>query len=292
MRVGVVGAGRVGLTLAKVMLEAGVEVRAHDVRADALRRAEALGVVPHTGLRELALASDHVIVSTPPRETLRVLDALRGLAREGILKGKVVYDTLTFKEDVIPAYRRFPPDLRVSSIHPLFGPGMRDPSKHVVAVTPVPGREGDSEQVTELFRNLGFRVVVVDPATHDEVISAYLGISYAVAVAVAGTLLKAREGSKELLRGPHVALRGTTFTFLLNHCLSVMSDDPAFIEYVLSRERVRGWVAALSNVLEGLLREPSKASVIAEVFKEVVGEGELRRAYGSMYSFLEGVSRP
>ena len=280
MRVGVIGAGKIGLTLAKVMLRKGIEVKAVDVSEDALIKAASLGIPKATALEEVVVWGDHVMVSVTPKEVPKVLAEVRELVVEEGLEGKVIYDTSTFKEGIIPEYVTFPRDVMVASIHPMFGAGMRDPSKHVVAVVPVPGREGDALPVEELFRSLGFKVVRVCVEEHDDAIATYVGLSYAIATALAATL--AREGVDKVN-----VLGGTTFKLLLTHCAAVMGDDPEFIEYVVSEGRVRERVAQLLKSLASLLEGSLSVGSVVELFRGMVGEGFIREAYLRLYEVVE-----
>lgn len=283
MRVGVVGAGKVGLTLARLMLREGIEVRVVDVNEDALVKATSLGIPRATTLEEVVAWGDHVMVSVPPKEVPRVLAEVRELVVGEGLEGRVIYDTSTFKEGVMREYATFPRDVKVASIHPMFGAGMRDPSKHVVAIVPVPGREDDASPVEELFRSLGFRVVRVSVEEHDDAVATYVGLSYVVATSLAATLAK---------RGPPLTgeLSGTTFKLLLTHCAAVMSDDPGFIEYVVSEGRVRERAAQLLESLASLLEGSLSVGSVVRLFRGMVGEGFIREAYLKLYDVVEGLT--
>lgn len=281
MRVGVIGAGKVGLTLAKLMLRKGIEVKVVDVSEDALVKAASLGIPRATTLEEVVVWGNHVMISVPPKEVPKVLAEVRELVVEESLEGRVIYDTSTFKEGVMREYVTFPRDVRVASIHPMFGVGMRDPSKHVVAIVPVPGREDDALPVEELFRSLGFKVVRVSVEEHDDAIATYVGLSYVIATALATTLTK--EGMDKVN-----VLGGTTFKLLLTHCAAVMSDDPEFIEYVVSEGRVRERAAQLLESLASLLEGSLSVGSVVRLFRGMVGEGFIREAYLRLYDIVEG----
>jgi len=280
LRVGVVGAGKVGLTLAKLMLREGIEVKVMDINEGALARAASLGIPRASTLEDVVGWGDHVMVSVPPKEVPKALAEVRELViREG-LEGKVIYDTSTFKEEVMREYVAFPRSVKVASTHPMFGAGMRDASKHVVTVVPVPGREDDALPAEELFRSLGFKVVRVGVEEHDEAVATYVGLSYAVAAALAATL------TKEDLRGVNV-FGGTTFKLLLTHCAAVMNDDPEFIEYVVSKGRVKNRVGRLIRFLEGILSGSLDVVLTVKSFKDAVGPGFVEEAYAVLYDVIE-----
>ncbi len=282
MRVGIVGVGRIGTWFARLLLGRGFEVGVYDVSERALRKAVRLGAARYGSLENLALHSDHVMVATPPAATIEVLGRLRELADQGTLEGTVIYDTLTFKLDVMEAYSGFPDTVRVSSIHPLFGPGASGPDGHVVAIVPVPGREADSRPVEGFYRSLGFKTVRVDPSRHDRIVSLTIGLSYVVGVALA-SLVEEAGGLEEV-----EALAGSTFRLLSMHYRSVLLDSPSLLSEILSRRGVRGYVEGLGGILREALENPEALVGRAARLQKLWGVDVLEKAYLDLYRCVEG----
>ncbi len=282
VRVALVGAGGVGRALARLMIREGIEVRAYDVSPSSVSKALMDGISVTNDLVGLVRWCDHVLISVPSSEVVKVLKLIRGLTTSST-EPKVVYDVSTFKEGLIREYLRFPKYVKVSSIHPMFGPGIKSPSKHVVLLTPIPTREVDSYEVEYLLNYLGFRVVKVGIEEHDELVAKYVGTSYIVATALAEFMMRyGLSLSSDYL--------GTTFKLLTNHCLAVMHDSPEFISYVLSNEYVRKYLRGLLEVLKELLSSSGKAELIARSFREYVGTEAIDLAYRRLYEFIEGTN--
>ncbi len=284
MRVGIVGVGRVGSWFARLFLSRGFEVGVYDVSEKALRKVVELGAARYGSLENLAIHSDHVMVATPLTATLEVLGRLRELASRGALEGTVIYDTSTFKLDVVEAYSGFPNTVSVSSIHPLFGPGASVPDSHVVAIVPVPGREEDSRPVEEFYRSLGFKTVTVDPSEHDRIVSLTIGMSYVIGVALAS--LVERAGGP----GQVEALAGATFRLLSTHYRSVLLDSPSLLGEILARDRVREYVEEFTAILSEALANPEALARSAAKLRWSWGVDELERAYLDLYRCVEGGS--
>jgi predicted dinucleotide-binding enzyme len=90
MRIGIIGAGMIGSTLAKLWAEAGHEVRISSRHPEALRElARTVGARASTGTPEEAVAFGEVVLLTVP------LKAVPDLARDlgSSLRGKKVLDT-------------------------------------------------------------------------------------------------------------------------------------------------------------------------------------------------------
>ncbi len=283
MKIGIVGAGKIGSWFVRLFRARGLEVGVYDVSKEASKKARKLGADIYGSLENLAIHSDHIMVSTPQDTVVKVLENLKSLALGGVIRGTTIYDTATFKEDVMPAYRGFPNTVRVASIHPLFGPGASRPEKHVVAVIPIPGREADSRHVEKFYKSLGFRVVTVDHATHDEAVSLTIGASYAVGLALAGLLRRA--GNPEAVE----TLAGTTFRYLSNHYKSLLLDPPRFLTDILARDRVRRRVRELSELLAEALRNPERLVEEALELRRSIGREKLEKAYRALYKCLEDV---
>lgn len=282
MRIGIVGVGHIGFWLAKLLLSRGFEVGVYDISEEAVGKALKLGAARYGSLENLALHSDHVVVATPLAAILDVLGRLRRLAARGALRETVIYDTSTFKLEVMEAYSGFPGTVRVSSIHPLFGAGASGPGSHVVAIIPVPGREADSRPVEGFYRSLGFKTVTVDPSRHDRIVSLTIGLSHIIGVALA-SLVEEAGGPREV-----EALAGPPFRLLSMHYKSVLLDSSSLLGEILSKGEVRGYVEELAEILGEALERPEAFAGRAAKLRGLWGVDVLERAYISLYRCVEG----
>lgn len=274
--IGVVGAGRMGLALARLLGPAGFEFVFHDASREALERAAGEGYRVAGSLRGLMAESDAVMVAVGYREVTGVLRSLRRLLESNAAyRASLVFDIATFKEGLMEEYERFPQSVLVASAHPLFGPGARDPSSHPVAVVPVPGRGEGARAVARIFRRAGFRVYELGLEEHEELVASTVGLAYALASA----LPKALGGMWPLTR----EISGTTFRLLRILAGAVAADREDFIAYILSNPRVAVAVERLSEALASAVRDPQGS---AATLKEAA-ESESGKHYTAMYKCIE-----
>jgi 3-hydroxyisobutyrate dehydrogenase-like beta-hydroxyacid dehydrogenase len=86
MRIGIVGLGRMGLSLARALVASGTEVHGYDRSTEAAELARAADVAVHGSLGELAGAVDVVVTSLPTVAAVReTATALAGVLRPGSL---------------------------------------------------------------------------------------------------------------------------------------------------------------------------------------------------------------
>lgn len=276
--IGVVGAGRMGLALARLMRRAGYGFIFYDVDAEALERASASGFGTADSLGDLLSRVDAVMVAVGHRDVAQSLRDVREeiAARAGVRAG-LVFDIATFKEGIIDEYRDFPEDVMVASAHPLFGPGARNPRKHRVAVIPVPGRPEGAAELAQVFSSSGFAVSIIDAGRHDEIMSYVIGLTYLVAVASAGAL---GDGV-----GAYAEFAGTTFRLLRILMGAVASDAADFITYVISRPGVREVGMRLINSATHALERPGEA---VEALKNLFSREEVGELYRRLYECVEG----
>ncbi len=279
LRVGIIGAGGIGKLLANALINKGFKVKLYDVDQEALKHAELLGFEIMKYLSELINWCDHLVIAVPPNEVISTLRSIRYLISNYSMS-KVIYDVTTFKEGLINEYLRFPKYVKVASIHPMFGTGMRVLEKHVVIITPIPTRESDTYEVELLYSWLGFKVIKLGIEEHDDLVATYVGTSYVIATLMANYVVRNDLISK--------GIYGTTFKYLLTHCLAVMHDKEEFIEYVLSNERVKERVRELIRILNDLLRGNEEVIKSIKLFKELIHSEVINTAYDVMYDVIEG----
>ena len=201
----------------------------------------------------------------------------RLLASRPYAKARLVFDIATFKEGVIGEYQSYPKEVMVASVHPLFGPGARDPRKHSVVVVPVPGRREGSRLASQLFRAAGFNVVVASVEEHDEAVAYTIGLSYVIASSLAGAL----KDKWDSLHG----LSGTTFRLLRILMGSIAGDPEDFIAHILSNPRVQRAAAELAETILSATRNPEGH---AAALKDLLS-ADTRTLYQALYDCIEGV---
>ncbi|MCE4626361.1 MAG: prephenate dehydrogenase/arogenate dehydrogenase family protein [Desulfurococcales archaeon] len=273
--IGSVGAGRMALTLARLLNPYGFEFTFYDVNHESLAKARKLGYRVYKELSEMIRVADAIMISVSHSNYREAIHTVKEeLLSNPNRMAKLVFDIASFKEDLLKEYQEYPDDVMVGSIHPLFGPGARDPKHHTVAVIPVPGREG-SRILADVFKRAGFKVVVVDAESHDELVSYTIGASYLIAVALARAIESEWERIGEL--------SGTSFKLLKILIGSIANDQADFISHVLSRPGTRSVADRLINAIADSIRDPQSS---AEKIKSLI-RGGAGLYYEKLYDCIE-----
>lgn len=218
-------------------------------------------------LEELYLKSDVVMVASSLNFTPERLRKLAEISRKHCEK-KMVFDIATFKSRVIKAYAGFSEDVRVASVHPMFGPGAKTLKGKRFIVVPVPGREGDANSIAGFIRSIGGEVTFSDWKTHDRIMGFVIGVPYFVGLGYLAL-------SKELGLGD---FGGTSWAYLETYGKAVLNDSPDFIREVLSLSREQ-----IGAFLDFLRENPPDP----EVLRKELRREEIEEAYKRFYRALE-----
>jgi len=153
------GAGAIGRLLADRFRESGHAVRVLDPAARGARSGR------HPVVRDLvrsAVGADVVVVATPMQKADAVYRSLWNSSTRA-----VVFDVYSVKAPVAPWIERGRrAGFRVTSVHPLFGPGTRPLAGEKVLVLECGDRRATAVAAS-LFRPMGLRVTVLPLAAHD-----------------------------------------------------------------------------------------------------------------------------
>jgi prephenate dehydrogenase len=190
MRIGLVGCGLIGGSLALALRARGARLVGRDVDRRAAERALALGILDEVG-DPAGADVDVIVLAVPVRQ-------MAACARElGPIAGAaVVTDVGSTKADVVRAGEALF-GARFVGGHPIAGseragPDAADPalfeSKRVI-LTPTERTDGAAlDRVRALWREVGAIVVEMDAGEHDRVLAAVSHLPHAVAYALAGAL--------------------------------------------------------------------------------------------------------
>jgi len=173
VRIGILGYGKFGGALGRLLEEGGVRFRAMDPVAPVPAECR-------TGsLAELVAGADFVALAVPIKALPGALDAVAPL----LAPEQVLFDVASVK--VLPARwmdERLPRQPRVG-VHPLFGPVSLARAERPLrtVICPVPGQEAAAEQVSALFRELGCEVLDQTPEDHDRVMASTHALTFFLA---------------------------------------------------------------------------------------------------------------
>lgn len=216
MRVAIIGgAGKMGRLFARYFIQRGDEVTISDADKENARRfAEETGIRMARNNMEAAESANLILVCTPIEAVSTVIDEmLKGLSGLAILS-----EISSVKSPVMPVMRRAARmGMRVLSVHPLFGPGVKDLSGERIAVVPIEDVTSEIDLAKRIFPDM--RIVHVDFERHDYVMALTLSLTHFINMVFASVL--AEENLRELK-----SLGGTTFRMQLMLTESVMIEDP------------------------------------------------------------------
>ncbi len=163
------GAGAMGQWMARFLEDGGHRVSVVDPRATAGPRP----VVPDVATA--ARSHDVVIFATPIRGTLAPLEEALGCGARPL-----VFDILSVKAPIADRLVRAAGEgLRVTSVHPMFGPSARSLSGRNLLIVPCGSPESD-RAARELFARSSVSIGTVPIAEHDRLIAESLGLAHAV----------------------------------------------------------------------------------------------------------------
>jgi chorismate mutase/prephenate dehydrogenase len=212
------GAGEMGKWFAAFLRRRGHRVAIYDLkkrgpRSRACRTLE-------DGLRK----TDLVLISVPLDRIAVILGRLAELRFPGI-----VCDIASIKGHIAGALGSARQrGLKVTSIHPLFGPGTRDLDRKTVCLCPCGSRRAD-QRIRDLFRGPEIRLVSLSLEEHDRLISYVLGLSHVVNLIFGAVLVRSRRSFRRFDR-----VASTTFRRQVGTARSVLDEDPR-LYYAIQR---------------------------------------------------------
>jgi chorismate mutase/prephenate dehydrogenase len=204
------GAGKMGRWFAEFMDSQGFSVEVSDPAA------AAGGPFPVVDWRSAPLAHDFIVVATPLSVTDPVLRELALKRPRGI-----VFDLGSLKSPLrggLMALRSH--GVRVTSLHPMFGPDTELLSgRHVIFVDL--GSSEALDAARELFAPTMVERVVMGLDEHDRLIAYVLGLSHALNIAFFNALAESGEAAPRLAK-----LSSTTFDAQLDVAARVAQESP------------------------------------------------------------------
>ena len=166
------GGGRMGAWTSRFMSNRGATVRVWDPRKSLE------GYASVDSLEAGIAGADYIVVASPLGLAKDDLEDVISIGPEGTL-----FDLCSIKSHIADTLRRGARNgLRVSSVHPMFGPSAVTPRVKNILVCGCGSQEADAD-CTRLFEEAGAAVSAVGLDAHDRLIAYILGASHASSLA-------------------------------------------------------------------------------------------------------------
>ncbi len=215
------GAGKMGRWLAHFLESQGHRVAVHDPRAEGC----GWPVVP--SLAEGLAWASMVFVAVPLEQVGETIEEVAAHGYRGVL-----CDLASLKEHLHPALEAAcRAGVEVTSIHPMFGPGVRTLSDRVIVVCDC-GVPSATARVVALFRETAVTLVPLSLERHDEIAAYVLGLSHLLNLLFARVLERSGLELHELQ-----AVGSTTFQNQLATTASVVGESPDLYFAIQRRNR-------------------------------------------------------
>lgn len=269
------GAGRMGSLFAR-LLKPYYQVSIFDTNLEKSKAlAKELNINYYLSLKEAILENEVIEIATPLEVTEKVIQEISKLK----CKDSLIFDIASFKSEIIPAYSLLDKSNKISSIHPMFGPGIKNTKNKSILIVPVKNHEKDVEFVKEFLSKLDFDFIQVDAETHDKIMSLFISLPYLTSIAYLKTVKKYKKYFK---------LGGASFKLALLLANLILNDSEEQIATICSKKISK-------NALNLLIRELDKIKnidkkILVNEIKKIKDEFYKEDNYKKAYQFLESLN--
>jgi prephenate dehydrogenase len=213
--------------------------------------AHKIGVSYTASLEESVKDADIILVSIPITSTPEMIQKISPLLKENAL----LIDITSLKNAVFNVMKKvitvYP--INCLSLHPMFGPGIKDMKNYVMIVLRVGGRKNYDDLVNELislFELDGLIITESTPEIHDRRIALTLGVPHMFNILFLNLIRRSREPLTELTR-----YTGTTFLLQKVFAESIIQREmEMFAEIQIENQEFH----KVLNILESLIKEYKK----------------------------------
>ncbi len=202
------GSGGMGKIFAKFFKNRGFEITLYARNENRLKQVgEELDVRYELDLKKSAEDADIVMVSVPIPTTPKLIKTVAPFMKENSL----IFDICSLKSETYKAlyevHENYP--INCLSLHPMFGPAIKDMKNYIILVVKVGGTEQYNKIVSELlktFENSGLIITKTTHELHDLKIALTLGVPHMFNILFLNLLRRTNESLSELTK-----YTGTTF---------------------------------------------------------------------------------
>ncbi len=223
MRIAIIGgSGEMGEWFARFLKKKG-----HDVvisgkhYGKVLKKARNLGVKAARNNIEALDGADLVIISVLMSSFKDVVIEIAPFLK----KDQAVIDVTSVKELPVRIMHKYLRKSTVLGTHPMFGPSAEAKGQNFILTPTTNAERRFAKNFALLLKGYGFRVHMLSPRKHDEMIGAILSLTHFVGLVTADTW-------KELRIERYINTSSTSFRFLLQFAKSVVDSSPELYSYL------------------------------------------------------------
>jgi len=262
---------------------AGPLIRAYDIDSHSLNTK--VGDIQSSGhikicttIEESVKSADVVFVCVPVQITHNVIELCVAKMRAG----SIIAEISSVKGTNFNALQKLPTFIRPLSIHPMFGPGLRDNKCMKILLVPVRDKDIEVKILAELFEEALIKVVP-GPKKHDRAIALVLGLTYLTNIVFARIL-----SSEDLLFLKEIS--GKTFGLQSLLCESVLTDEPDLVLALLKENRFalgyfEKYAKELSIIIRSLESKNNQAirKKLIQTRSDIKKQNDIQLSYEKMY---------
>ena len=202
------GSGGMGKVFGRYFKHHGFDVTIHARNKERLKDvATEMGVNYEFSLERSVRQADIVMVTIPIKSTTEMIKNIGPYLKENAL----IFDITSIKKSVFEALEDLKNTFPVNciSLHPMFGPGIKDMKNYVMLVLKIGGTDKYEmiiNDLLDLFKSDGLIITETSPDIHDKRVALTLGVPHMLNILFLNLLQNADEPLNELTK-----YTGTTF---------------------------------------------------------------------------------
>jgi len=195
-----------------------------------------------------------------------------------------VIEISSLKSDIFNSLLKIPDRVVPISIHPMFGPGVKNLGHAKMLIIPIRNENREQNILKSLFRETRI-IVIKDPQTHDAIMAILLGMVYYINLLLVSTL--SRENIKLLKR-----VSGTTFYVQKLLFESILTDHSSLITSLLADNKqlvrhLKKYNVESAKLFEMITNDRKMLEKrINQIKKGYANKRDIRASYEKMYSII------
>ncbi|MGB9720554.1 MAG: prephenate dehydrogenase/arogenate dehydrogenase family protein [bacterium] len=188
----------------------------HRVAINDIKRKKLSGFRYYQNLRSALKGKSLVLIATPLSVVPSIIENLTELDCKAVL-----CDIASVKSHIIPAIKNaIQKNIKITSIHPMFGPSCRTLSDKVIYICDCGSYEANY-MIMQIFKNTAARIINLSFDEHDRLVSYVLGLSHFINILFIKNLMDSGYKFKDLQK-----IASTTFNAQMETTNSVIKENP------------------------------------------------------------------